>query len=509
LITSCQVFDVLEEDDRRQPDDHDDERDDEERGLADEPRCGLGETIEAGTARSRHQEYDRAVETGVAGSATAGPTGHEGMPRAVRELAAELLPTAPDLAQGLTDHLFATMPELADGDAELREETRASCEANIDQILRLWKVGVGADALVLPVEAAEYVRGLVRRGITLAALLRTYRVGHGWFWDRFKQALQDHVTDADELVAAQDHSSAFMFAYIDRISGVLVAEYGTERDRVVRSADQLRAETVRAILAGEAVDEEVAARRLGYELRRHHVALRIWSSGRELRGLERAATEATAALGSSEPLVVESGVASLDVWWGSYEPFDAEAVVALDAYEPPVGIHIAAGSCCQGIEGFRRSHGEALQAARIASLAGEVAGAVTSYARVELVALLAADLPRARAFVASRLGPLASPTEPTARLRETVLAFLIAGGSSTRVAKELYVHQNTVTYRIKKAEELLGRRVTDDPVELSCALMLAAVLGPVVLSQDDVVDTSQPAGPTSLSRPIGRRLHGP
>ena len=101
------------------------------------------------------------------------------------------------------------------------------------------------------------------------------------------------------------------------------------------------------------------------------------------------------------------------------------------------------------------------------------------------MSLLASDLPRARRFVAGRLGPLAEPSEPAARLRETVLAFLVAGGSGTRVAKELYVHQNTVAYRVKRAEELLGRRVTEDPVELTCALRLAAALGPAVLAGED------------------------
>ena len=74
-------------------------------------------------------------------------------------------------------------------------------------------------------------------------------------------------------------------------------EFGTERERMMRSASQVRAETVRAILAGEPIDEEVASRRLGYELGRHHLALRVASAGSEIRGLERAVDEAAAALG--------------------------------------------------------------------------------------------------------------------------------------------------------------------------------------------------------------------
>jgi DNA-binding PucR family transcriptional regulator len=273
-----------------------------------------------------------------------------------------------------------------------------------------------------------------------------------------------------------------MFAYVDRISDVLVEEYGTERERIVRGAAQLRAETVRAILAAAAIDEELAARRLGYELRRRHVALRVSTSTSEVRGLERAVTEAAAALGPGEPLVLPSAAAAVDVWWGSYDEPDTGA---LEDYQPPEGIRVAFGSPGEGVAGFRRSHGEAVQAAWLAALARN-GPAVTGYPRVELVSLLASDLPRARRFVAGRLGALAGQSEPAARLRETVLAFLVAGGSATRVANQLYVHQNTVAYRVKRAEELLGRRVTDDPVELTSALTLAAALGPAVLADEEI-----------------------
>jgi PucR C-terminal helix-turn-helix domain/GGDEF-like domain len=399
--------------------------------------------------------------------------------RAMRELAADLLPSTREISGRLVDHLVATLPELAaDDDEELRRELLTSADANIDQVLRLLRAGADADALVVPIEVARYVRGLVRRGITLPVLLRSYRLGHAWFWDRWSQALHERIDGVDELLAAQERSSAFMFAYVDRISDNLVEEYGTERERLARGAAQLRQETVRAVLAGEAIDEELAVRRLGYELRRHHVALRASSSASGVRGLERAAREAAAALGPGEPLVIPSGVASLDVWWGSYEP---AGTAGLERYEPPEGVRIAFGAPARDVAGFRRSHVEAVQAARVAALAGDSATAVTSYRRVELVSLLASDLPGARRFVAAQLGPLASRSEPVERLRETVLAFLGHGGSGTRAAKDLHVHQNTVTYRVKRAEELMGRRVSDNPVELTCALTLAAALGPAVL----------------------------
>ena len=399
----------------------------------------------------------------------------------MQNLAAELLARTPELARAMADHLYATIPELAaTQDGELMADLVASGEANLRQVLWALKRDEPVDELRLPPEAAAFMRANVRRGIPLPAELRAYRLGHAWLWDRWARALQERIADPEELIAAQEMSSACIFAYIDRISDQLVEEYGTERERMMRGAAQLRAETVRAILAGEPLDEETLPGRLGYDVRRTHVAMRVSSGTSEIRGLERAAREAAATLAPGEPLVVPSGAASLDVWAGSYEPLDTRA---LERYEPPEGVRVAFGKPGRGLDGFRRCHHEAVQAARVASLAGSAGGAVVDYARVELVSLLACDLPRAREFVASRLGQLAAPGEPAERLRETLRVFLAVGGRSARAAKELYVHQNTIAYRIKRAEELLGRRVTEDPVELICALTLADTLGPAVLPQ--------------------------
>ena len=63
-----------------------------------------------------------------------------------------------------------------------------------------------------------------------------------------------------------------------------------------------------------------------------------------------------------------------------------------------------------------------------------------------------------RAWVLSTLGGLATDDEHHARLRETLLIFLQAGGSYKTTAERLMLHKNTVQYRIRKAEESLGRR---------------------------------------------------
>ena len=193
---------------------------------------------------------------------------------------------------------------------------------------------------------------------------------------QWSQALQERVEDSGELAAGQDQSSAFMFAYVDKISDVLVEEFGTERERMMRSAAQLRAETVRAILAGEPVDEEVASRRLGYDLRRHHVAAhRGRGSGSRP---ERAGGRPRRRLAGEPP----SWPAPRGSTRGG--AIDAPATDVLERYEPRRGARrLAGGDGIPDSAAARRGAGGGADG----SLAPDAAVAVTSYARVEVVSL--------------------------------------------------------------------------------------------------------------------------
>lgn len=400
------------------------------------------------------------------------------MPEVVRQLASELLADSARLAEAMAAHLHAEIPELGE-DEDLLAETRASCESNIVHSYSLMQAGLPADSMEVTREAREYARGLVSRGIKMPVLLRTYRLGHAWIWEQWSDRMIERVKDPEALTGAIDYSSRWIFTYIDIASATLVDDFAGEQARRLHGAEQLRAATVRAILAGAPLDEEVAARRIGHRLDAVHLALRISSTLDERRGLERARDEIAELLGAAGALTVAGEAGSIDAW---LIPDRSDAAARLRAYAPPHGVAVAAGAVGEGAEGFRRTHDEAVQAARIAGLmqrgAGAESSAVTVYDDVELAALLTADEPRARQFVRRRLGALAAPDEASGRLRETVLAYLRNNRSSSRAAQQLFVHQNTVTYRVHKAEELLDRPVGEDPAELLCALVLAAVLGP-------------------------------
>jgi DNA-binding PucR family transcriptional regulator len=101
---------------------------------------------------------------------------------------------------------------------------------------------------------------------------------------------------------------------------------------------------------------------------------------------------------------------------------------------------------------------------------------MTHFGDVSLDALMTHDLDEARRFVAAELGPLAADDDGPCRLRATLLVFLEEGGSFVRASRRLGVHENTVTYRVRRAEELLGHRVVERQLELRAALRLARLV---------------------------------
>ena len=86
-----------------------------------------------------------------------------------------------------------------------------------------------------------------------------------------------------------------------------------------------------------------------------------------------------------------------------------------------------------------------------------------------------------RGWVRSTLAGLATDDEHHARLRETLLVFLQSGGSYKATAGRLVLHKNTVQYRIRRAEESLGRSVGESRHDVELALRVSSWLGAAVL----------------------------
>lgn len=129
-------------------------------------------------------------------------------------------------------------------------------------------------------------------------------------------------------------------------------------------------------------------------------------------------------------------------------------------------MRVALGTSAASLAGFRRTHLEALAAQRLARRLSDPAP-VTTYEDIEVVALATSDEERAREFVERTLGSLAlAPRD----LRDTLRTYLREQSSSTRTAKALFTHRNTVMSRVERAVELLPHGLDDRPLQVALAL---------------------------------------
>ena len=133
--------------------------------------------------------------------------------------------------------------------------------------------------------------------------------------------------------------------------------------------------------------------------------------------------------------------------------------------------------------GFRRTHRQALGAHAVALAAGPSGQPLTSFAEVAPLALMAGSIELTRAWVIETLGSLADDDDQHSMLRDTLRVFLQENGSFKGTAERLTLHKNTVQYRVRKAQESLGRPVGEDRLNVELALLASRWLGAAVLRQ--------------------------
>jgi DNA-binding PucR family transcriptional regulator len=106
---------------------------------------------------------------------------------------------------------------------------------------------------------------------------------------------------------------------------------------------------------------------------------------------------------------------------------------------------------------------------------------VMTFAESGPLSLRCSDLAATRSWVADTLGSLAVDDDGAARLRETLRLFLGSGSSYTATAELLSMHKNSVQYRVQKAEQLRGRPLREDRLDVELALRVCDLLGRAVL----------------------------
>jgi len=367
---------------------------------------------------------------------------------------------------------LAAVPALS-ADTEIRMALQRSTEANLADVLTLLAdPGLPVDTGVPP-EALSLAGALVRRGVEPGDLVHAYLVGQNELWRAWMDELAQGTPTGAPLIAALELSSARIFTRADYLVAQLMRHIDRERERWMGGALARRTQLVRALLEGDEQDVVEASRALGYDIDRWVLAAVLWdASGADDPGvhdrLEALAATAARAAGVARAFTLAPGESGLWAWIATPVPPELDAIAAALSASVPEGQGVALGTPAYGLEGFRRGHEEAAHARRVAELGGS--GGVVRYDDVELVSLVSGDLDRLARFVQRTLGPLTAEDETTARLRETLLAWLAEGGNARRAAERLHAHKNTVLYRLQRAQLLLGRPLDEERGALELAL---------------------------------------
>ncbi len=366
----------------------------------------------------------------------------------------------------------ANMHELADDpvlNAALRRTTRANllhwAAANVRD------PGAPVPANLGP-EPLGIARDLVRRGLNESAL-QAYRVGQNVAWQRWMTIAFGLTSDPGELRELLDVSARSLFAFVDATLAGIAEQMRVERDELTQGTHAERLEVVALILDGAPISRQRAEARLGYNLEQVHTAAVVWSEETQSDSsqLERAAEALTRIANAHAPLSVIPGAATRWVWIpGKVAPDDRQLLKSLDQMP---GIRIAVGSTARGVEGFRRSHLDAITAQRMLARLNSTQR-VAGFWDVELVSLVTGDPDRADQFIKRTLGKLeaASP-----ELRTAVLTFVNEQCNVSRAASRLYTHRNTLLRRLSRAEQLLPRPLDTNSVHVAVALEMVRWIG--------------------------------
>jgi DNA-binding PucR family transcriptional regulator len=388
------------------------------------------------------------------------------------EVASTLAPRTAELSADIYQLIVREIPQLRT-DRRVLALLEASVAENVATVLHILQHDLDLDHVRAPAAAEQYARRLAQRGISMAALLRAYRIGSTRFQHWCLQELARHTDDPAILSAAGLRITETTAAYIDQISEELVVAYEAEREHWLRNLNATRAARVRALLDGDPVDIDASEAILGYRLRQHHVGVVCWladadAGGGVLGRLEEATMKIAVQAGcQGRAMFLPQDESSAWAWL----PLGARDTVAIAALpgggtSATSGIRFAFGAPGAGAAGFRRTHRQALGAQAVALAAGPAGPRLTSFAEVAPLALMASSVELLRAWVLETLGSLADDDDHHARLRDTVRVFLQENGSYKATAERLILHKNSVQYRVRKAEEALGHPLDDHRLQL-------------------------------------------
>jgi hypothetical protein len=357
----------------------------------------------------------------------------------------------PAIVDDLMDRQWRDVPELwVTDDPALREAVLKSTTENAEFMLAAVQ-RPSAIPHALPPGPRLEADVTAQNGAHVTALLRTYRIGQQAFFEYFLDTVDDE--EIPRAAAALRAATQTIHRYMESMVPLVADEHAAERERMAVDPDLRRWRLVEAALAGDASVD------VGYALDEVHVAV-VASGEHAAPRIERVA----AAL-ECDVLAVEAPDGRCWAWLATAAAEEARRRLEAAALGGPAGV---AGPC-PGPSGFRLAHRQARLAERVAR-AGRGRVVEARSAMLETMAL--GDQRTAWDLARAELGPLAGDEGRNGRLRETLEAWFAARESVALAATKLGVAPRTVSYRLRRAEELLGQPIAARRAELEAALRL-------------------------------------
>jgi DNA-binding PucR family transcriptional regulator len=405
----------------------------------------------------------------------------------VRRIARVFLDEPADLMAEMYAAVSAAADEPLRSEPVLADEVAASTRANVLH----WAAGIARDPggrvpANLSPEVLGIAREAFRRGIE-QTVYTTYHAGQNVVWAYWMRTAFALSSDPAVLRQALQAGSRSVSAFVEDMVAALSEQLRRERAELARSSHARRFEVASLILESAPITTGRASSQLGYDLRRRHTAAVLWTDPRrpDQAALARAAEALGPATRARQVLTVIASSSSVWAWLAAAADTEAGALAAATAQHS--GVRVAVGPIGAGIDGFRRSHFDAVATQRLMSRRPDLR--VARFADVQLVALALQDEQRAREFVARTLGTLA---DAEGELRDTLCVYIGEQFSAARAARALYTHRNTVLNRLQRAERLLPVPLAGHGLEVGVALEIAHWLGTQPLSATHAGDARTP-----------------
>jgi hypothetical protein len=385
------------------------------------------------------------------------------------DVAQSLQAVLPSMAERTVSAVTAEVPSYADAfGGRMGQTIENAVQMSLGAFLRLAVGAQGSDpaSTLSPAldGAYELGRGEARQGRSMDALLSAYRVGAREAWRELSATAVAAGVSAD--IVAQ--FAGLVFAFIDELSASSVAGHADELATTGRVRQRYLERLTRQLLTGEPTETLLAsAEQADWRPPATFTAVLVAES--QTRGLAARFGQSTLQLSEDLPDVDASEALAVLLVPNVDGRARSQLPSALQGRRALIGP-------ARPWHAVQSSYRRALRA-RDLPVPSDREVIDTDDFLVELV--LTADRGAATDLRRQVLAPLAGLRLTTAeRLTETLRSWVLHRGHREAVAADLFVHAQTVRYRMTQLRELYGDRLDDPRTILELAVALGVDLSP-------------------------------